>query len=258
MPFFRLIARILTFRDKKKERKKRRLLTKVPSRMYNVMSKVELVSECKHWGLLVGGKKEVLVKRLEDHTRGLRTLPFKILVSTPTKRPRNQSNEEVQEVQASTPSKKKKPGPVPKDEDSQIMKDEGARKISKIVRNEDCRKEAKSEENDAEDLEISTEAAPSIRGHLLQEDNTRVVKDLQGRAIAGSNSFPHKGEPNFLKTTANNTEQQNNRITNDISVSSQKSIFEHNSRISPNNTSSNHHTPGETKELAAHSEQGVT
>ena len=59
------------------DRKKRRLLTRVPSRSIYNMSGDELRKEGKFWGLLVGGQKSVLISRLEANTRGQKVLPFK-------------------------------------------------------------------------------------------------------------------------------------------------------------------------------------
>ena len=47
------------------DRKKKRLLTRVPSRSICIMSAEELRKECKFWKLPTGGRKDILVRRLD-------------------------------------------------------------------------------------------------------------------------------------------------------------------------------------------------
>ena len=148
------------------------------------------------------------------------------------------------------------------------VEEEGTRTDSSVVKEEGCRiEEVCSGDDDVQGLGGSIKASSGSHEHLLQEDKSRTATDLQGRAIASSTSFPLKGD-NLLKTTKSNlqnfqtTEQHKNN--SDISISLDKSSFEHNlkgTQRSPNNTNSNHHTPGkhnQTTELAAHNGQGVT
>ena len=147
----------------KPDRKKRRLLTRVPSRAYNLMSVVDLREECRFWRLHVSGKKEVLIKRLEDNgkEKGQLLLPFQIKVpdlpTTPGKRSRKEDSSSD-------------------DEDSQ----QPSQKEMKFMK-----------EGNRIQEEVPALTPPLVSRHPLQEDNCPGgAKDVQGREIAGPLSFP--------------------------------------------------------------------
>ena len=202
-------------------RKKQRLLTRVPSRSIYVMTAKELRAECKFWGITVGGRKSVLISKLEANARGQKILPFKLAISTPCKRSRNQSinDDGNNDAQVNSddeyddddvrPSQKeiKLECDDQDDDDEENRKDQS--KGSRMQNDDNCcddddddevRTEGrmnpvKHDENDDDVRSSETPAAasPAAHDHALQEDTSQTVKNLQGREIAGSNSFSLKG-----------------------------------------------------------------
>lgn len=171
------------------DRKKRRLLTRIPSRSIHTMSADELRDECRFWRLPVGGRKDILIRRLENNSNGQRILPFKLLVPqlkkdqpmTPSKRPRSQSstNDDGCDDDASLePSQKE--FMLSRDYD---YDDDDARKL-------DVKKEIRSKADELQP-EVTTRPPPIVASNALQEDILPGpdIDILEGRAINVSLPF---------------------------------------------------------------------
>ena len=223
------------------DRKKRRILSRVPSRNIHAMSKIELQNECKYWGLPVGGRKDEMISRLEKNTKNQSVLPFKLKLgmSTPSKRRRRSSDEE--EVQ---------PSPA------------------KMFRNEGSRKDLEANEG-RNRLESPASAPPKQPAHALEEDISTNIRSIQGGAIAGSSSFPQKG-PSSANSNLNEqqnkiSKQQNNSSNFHFKISRLSNHFSQNrpgtSGKTPNITNFQNSSPGENNRnrmLAPHNGQGET
>ena len=143
------------------------------------------------------------------------------------------------------------------------------RKLCSLARSEEGANEgsrigSNPEDDDDEDLGVSTSAEPCFHEHPLQEDNThtRVIKDLQRREIISSTSFPLKGaiSSKTTKKLTKTTEQQKNNT--DISIYYSISFSTHNLTLVSPNRIHLEQQPSEytrqTTELAAHNEEGLT
>ena len=144
-----------------------------------------------------------MIERLEKNTRGQSVLPFKLklLMSTPSKRPRSS----------------------PDDEDSQPSP-------SKMLRRLGSRMEPVSNE-DRSLPETPAPAPSSPPGQALEEDNSTNVRRTQGGSIVGSLSFPQMG-PNSSKSKSNeqqnnSSKQQNNSSDFNFKISRHSSHFSH-------------------------------
>ena len=168
------------------------------------MTGKELQNECRFWGLPVGGRKSVLISRLEANNKGQKVLPFKLALTTPCKRTRNQSRNDNYSDDAKNnndddddvrPSQKEIKLHIDDDEDRRSQVDDvGSRIFMKKGESDD----------DVRFSAISAATPPVALKHALQEDHSPAIRSLQGREIATSNLFSLKGSfnKNQLKITA--------------------------------------------------------
>ena len=196
------------------DRKKRRLLTRVPSRSIYTMTAEELRKECKFWRLPVGGRKDILIRRLEGNCSGQKVLPFKITIpqreaillpQTPSKRLRNQSTRKQDEDDDDyDDDDDRKLGPSQKEMkfDNDDDDDEGQNALK-----------ARDTLQDSNHHRTPATAPPFTASHALQEDNVTSPVKSAHITIAGEFSFPHKrgaiaGETSFPQMGTKTTKQQ--------------------------------------------------
>ena len=220
------------------DRKKRRLINRVPSRSFHVMSGKELRKECLFWGLPVTGRKDILISRLEANTKGQKILPFRLVLTTPCKRTRQQScsgkfdedDDDVHSVKDGVDSDDDDDEIRPSQKEMKLEDDnEGTRtKKEEAARDEEGMGNSLEKDDVDDDEKILTNhppAPPTAVEHPLKEPSTQAVTNLQVISQKSSISFHSKSK---LLTQS--------KLTTFFS-NSQKSHFSKLSNHSPNSKS---------------------